>query len=376
MAKGFASLACLVIVLCLVHSACEATILHVPDEYGTIQEALNAAGPGDTVLVEHGTYQENIIWPSTPGIKLFANEASPPDSTYLEPASIPAPTITMAPPLAPSPIDSTTVIRGFVLRNGYAIDGGAIYIENASPTIGEPICWNRFESNMADTSGGAIYCRLSSARIQFNEFQTNSAIWGGTIAGVDSSELRIYSNTITGGVGIQGGGIYLPEVGYIAENEISDCNGDGAALYIGGNVVVGGNYIHDSIDRAIHCDGSVRLVSNVITDHGNGAIDASGSSATIEYNTFERNLAPDGPAILCLGGNPTIRFNTFRSNGCPLGQKQNYIPGVIHVEHGWAAIERNTFVDNTPICAAISVCDIRGSVVGNYISNNSTGFYT
>ena len=44
--------------------------LNVPEDYTSIQSALNAAGTGDTVLVQPGTYTENIIWPETNGIKL------------------------------------------------------------------------------------------------------------------------------------------------------------------------------------------------------------------------------------------------------------------------------------------------------------------
>jgi pectin methylesterase-like acyl-CoA thioesterase len=44
----------------MVHQARAATII-VPDNYKTIQQAVNAAVDGDTVLVRAGTYDEDIL---------------------------------------------------------------------------------------------------------------------------------------------------------------------------------------------------------------------------------------------------------------------------------------------------------------------------
>ena len=57
-------------------------IFHVPSNYVTIANALLACQQNDTVLVDAGVYHENIIWPSTQGIKLLSSTG--PISTIID----------------------------------------------------------------------------------------------------------------------------------------------------------------------------------------------------------------------------------------------------------------------------------------------------
>ncbi|QEC69176.1 T9SS type A sorting domain-containing protein [Panacibacter ginsenosidivorans] len=49
-----------------------AKVIQVPQQYTTIQAALNAGTVGDTVLVDAGTYFENIVWPQTNNLHLLS----------------------------------------------------------------------------------------------------------------------------------------------------------------------------------------------------------------------------------------------------------------------------------------------------------------
>jgi len=51
-------LAVLLVVLTIIQVS--ATIINVPDNYPTIQEGIDTSTDGDTVLVQPGTYYENI----------------------------------------------------------------------------------------------------------------------------------------------------------------------------------------------------------------------------------------------------------------------------------------------------------------------------
>jgi len=96
----------------LVHGVSVAAVIRVPGEVAGIEEALTIAAPYDTILVAPGTYHVNLVWPVTDGLKL-ESEAGP-ESTILD-GSGDVQVIGIY-----SGVDTTTVVRGFTIRNGHA----------------------------------------------------------------------------------------------------------------------------------------------------------------------------------------------------------------------------------------------------------------
>ena len=96
--------------------------IYVPGDHYYIQDALNAAQSSDTVLVQPGTYWENIIWPEVNGIKLIS--AGDTSNTIINGLGIRS--VIQIWPHAAS-IDTTTEINGFKITNGGTNSGEDIY---------------------------------------------------------------------------------------------------------------------------------------------------------------------------------------------------------------------------------------------------------
>ncbi|MBK9049317.1 MAG: hypothetical protein IPL74_22455 [Bacteroidetes bacterium] len=92
-----------------------ATIRIVPIQYASIQTALDSSSTGDTVLVQPGTYFENIYWPNVANIKLFSDGDS--SNTVINGGGLKA-VITLDGDIMSVTIDTNTVIKGFKITGG------------------------------------------------------------------------------------------------------------------------------------------------------------------------------------------------------------------------------------------------------------------
>lgn len=101
-------------------AALRADVLHVPGEYPTIQQALNVAGPGDTVEVSAGVYFEKLELAASgsPGLPITLS-AAPGQRPVIDGTGVSGRDMVL--------IDSKShvAVVGFEIRNNLAVDDGS-----------------------------------------------------------------------------------------------------------------------------------------------------------------------------------------------------------------------------------------------------------
>lgn len=135
--------------------------INVPDDFETIQAAINAAENGDLVLVQPGRYNESIS---------FEGKAITVASLYIETPDPQFITSTIIDPggegrgvrFSNEETDEARLI-GFSITNGVANYGGGIYCSNSEPRLERLLIYN----NHAVRFGGGVYA-TSNARPTLN----------------------------------------------------------------------------------------------------------------------------------------------------------------------------------------------------------------
>ena len=138
-----------------------------------IQEALDAAAPGDTVLVPPGIYQENLILLAQHNGIVLKTEHGP-EETILDGGG-------RGSAVYARHVDGSTVVEGFTIRNGTEghtncgpggyVGGGFSLLELASLTIRN----NIIRDCRSDNGGGVATNWGASAQIEGNLFLHNQA---------------------------------------------------------------------------------------------------------------------------------------------------------------------------------------------------------
>jgi poly(3-hydroxybutyrate) depolymerase len=252
-----------VVLMLMVVSIGISTTHRVPQDFATIQQAIDAAVNGDTILVDHGTYHENIRFRGKKiviaSLFIFDNDTSHISKTIVN-GSTPVYADSASVVTFDTGTDSNSVLCGFTITGGKGN--------------------KRFDpaQNITFTLGGGIDLYGSGGKIIHNHIVDNTLTGGycGT-AGINawdiyttnenSKFLVIESNIIArnhiNGYYAEGGACSLGMSGRLIGNRIIDNSALGDNNAIGGGLSIWGN-------------ANIKMINNIIarnrTSHQAGAM--------------------------------------------------------------------------------------------------------
>jgi len=205
------------LVLFLLYSMLNATIINVPDDQPTIQEGIDASADGDTVLVQPGTYYENINY-NGKNIAVASLFLTTQDTTYISITAIDGnqngSVVTFN-----NNESYLASLCGFTITNGSGqiwgsygyIYGGGIFCHSSSPILKNLIIKNNDILPYPGFGFGAGISIIYSNLIMENILITNnySEYCGGGISIQGQNYNPICKNVIiANNTAVYGGGIY------------------------------------------------------------------------------------------------------------------------------------------------------------------------
>ena len=290
---------CAVLMFGFFTSIVQGADLLVPDEYASIQLAIDSAEDGDAVIVSGGTYYEAINFN---GKLISVVSVDGAQSTVIDAQKNQSSSAVAFISEEHSEDGFSSSLSGFTIRGGNAITGGGIKIEQASPLIENCIVTENYSSsngagifidasgasiigtdilnNDSGGAGGGIYIRYSFVTLSDCLIESNEASNGGGVYVKDSPTLEFDNLTINQNeASSNGGGIYIKA----SSSQITDSS------FLSNSANRGGAFFSYSEGNAQFSD--CLFTANTALDLGGAASIRSNGDVSFTICTFDSNIA-------------------------------------------------------------------------------------
>jgi len=301
-------------------------IIYVPEDYLTIQGAIDAATDGDEIIVAPGTYFEAINFL---GKAVYLHSSDGPDVTTIDATGLETSVVT-----CDSSESSDTVLEGFTITGGIGtvvfypgyFHGGGMYNHNSSPAINN--C--TFTGNSATYGGGICNHEGGGSTVTNCTFTDNEA--GQEGGGIENyyGSMTVTNCTFADNHVYDGGGGGIKN--YYGSMTVTNCTfTDNYAYYFGGGIE---NFEGTSTVKNCMFIGNDTHPSYV----SGGGIENTNVNAVIVNCFFFGNT---GTAISNFASDPEITNCTFTENNWGIRSEYGshpYVTNCILWDNLWAEI--------------------------------------
>jgi hypothetical protein len=287
----FTGLALPLLVLLLTASISMAANLRVPDEYATIQAAINAASDGDVVLVGPGHYREN---PRITYKDVSLVSSAGPEATIIDGGSAGA-TVSFY------NCNGSPRLEGFTVTNG---SNSGLSIIKANPEIANCII-----SGNSNWTGGGVYAHSGSCPVRISNSvitDNHSASYGGGIAS-NQACVEVFASEISGNSSERFGG-GLASIGFCSGIRVEHSQiSDNESTFFGGGLYTSGS---DRCPPGIWSKNN--LVINNSAYHGGGYYQGRSGRSELRNDTVSQNVAQTGGGFIALSSSTYYKiFNSI-----------------------------------------------------------------
>ncbi|KQL46072.1 hypothetical protein AN963_13825 [Brevibacillus choshinensis] len=310
------------------------TVIKVPSDQATIQDAVNVSRGGDVILVADGIYREEVAVVEKFDIRLIADG----DNVVLDGEGVRSNAFTLQFSLG-------IEIKGFTIENygnvGVLLENSECrLIRNSIRNIGangielqEGLALFAWQNTIENVSGSGILIFRQSSFLIENQIR-NVGTHG--IEAVNTTGLLVLENHIEG-VGGNGLQLSFSSNNYIVKNQIQNNRGNGISLDSFSGVITA-NHVKKNEGNGIFVEATSEVTiieENVIEENNQNGIEINGNNNAFIRNRVERNAIVD---IVDHGTN-----NHFVNNQCktsvPASICSEKVIGVIRVPSDQPSIQ-------------------------------------